>query len=100
MATILYASVSFVSPLISKSRFGGSFPVGIGPVRKNHGVKFCRASAVNFSSLDADDFRHPLDKQVGPLIFPYHILCSYCAIQFLFFLWGFRIQCYCGQFQV
>lgn len=73
MAIISYASVSFVSPLISKSRFCGSFPGGVGSLRKNRGVKYCKvsASATVFPSLDADDFRHPLDKQVGgPLIFP------------------------------
>ncbi|KAL1824693.1 hypothetical protein ACET3Z_011471 [Daucus carota] len=66
MALISFASVSFTSPLINKSQFCGSFPVGIGSARKNRGVKFCRAaasSAVVFPRLDADDFRHPLDKQ-------------------------------------
>ncbi|KAK1361808.1 hypothetical protein POM88_046282 [Heracleum sosnowskyi] len=65
MAVISYASISFVSPLISKSQFCSSFPVGVGSVRKNRSVKFCKvsAAAVVFPRLDADDFRHPLHKQ-------------------------------------
>lgn len=83
MALISFASVSFTSPLINKSQFCGSFSVGIGSARKNRGVKFCRAaassSAVVFPRLDADDFRHPLDKQAGPLIFfLIIILCVLC----------------------
>lgn len=88
MAIISYACVSFVSPLINKSQFCGSFPVRIGSARNTRGVKLCRASAaaVVFPSLDADDFRHPLDKQAGPLIFPYHIFCVCHVTQYIFLI--------------
>ncbi|CAK9143309.1 unnamed protein product [Ilex paraguariensis] len=42
-----------------------SFSVGVGTRKKNRRtwVSVCRATSVVFCNLDADDFRHPLDKQ-------------------------------------
>lgn len=41
--------------------------VGFGLAKKNQRVRVsvCRASSFVFRNLDADDFRHPLDKQVS-----------------------------------
>lgn len=43
--------------------------------RKNRrvGAFACRASSAVFRDLDADDFRHPLDKQVNRIIF---VVCN------------------------
>ncbi|PSS30344.1 Sterigmatocystin 8-O-methyltransferase [Actinidia chinensis var. chinensis] len=40
-------------------------PIGFAPIKKNRRarVSVCRADSVVFRNLDADDFRHPLDKQ-------------------------------------
>ncbi|KAL6960421.1 Plastoglobule-localized metallopeptidase 48, chloroplastic, variant 2 [Sarracenia purpurea var. burkii] len=40
-------------------------PIGFRTIQKNRRVRFsgCRAASVVFRNLDADDFRHPLDKQ-------------------------------------
>lgn len=44
----------------------GSSPLGFGNLRKNPRIRGSvgRAASVVFRDLDADDFRHPLDKQV------------------------------------
>ncbi|XP_022774259.1 uncharacterized protein LOC111316549 isoform X2 [Durio zibethinus] len=56
---------SFGAP--TESRFGGPFSVGFGSLKERKGrIKFSvysRASPLVFRDLDADDFRHPLDKQ-------------------------------------
>ncbi|KDP46283.1 hypothetical protein JCGZ_10123 [Jatropha curcas] len=50
---------------ISDNLRSGLASVGFNSGKKNSGVRFsiCRAAAVVFRDLDADDFRHPLDKQ-------------------------------------
>ncbi|XP_057491085.1 plastoglobule-localized metallopeptidase 48, chloroplastic-like isoform X2 [Actinidia eriantha] len=52
--------------LNSANRRGIYFsPIGFAPIKKNRRarVSVCRADSVVFRNLDADDFRHPLDKQ-------------------------------------
>lgn len=72
MASVSYSSVNLcdkASPFCSgfnKPLFN-SFSIGVGSAKKNRGfrVSVCKASAAAaFPNLDADDFRHPLDKQV------------------------------------
>ncbi|KAF2316434.1 hypothetical protein GH714_041775 [Hevea brasiliensis] len=50
---------------ISDNLRSASASVGFSSIKKNRGfrVSVCRAAAVVFRDLDADDFRHPLDKQ-------------------------------------
>ncbi|KAJ9152733.1 hypothetical protein P3X46_026265 [Hevea brasiliensis] len=50
---------------ISDNLRSASASVGFSSVKKNRGfrVSVCRAASVVFRDLDADDFRHPLDKQ-------------------------------------
>lgn len=50
-----------------------SFSIVVKPLKRNRRVKrdfVCRAAAVVFRNLDADDFRHPLDRQVTAMLFP------------------------------
>ncbi|KAM7509790.1 hypothetical protein LguiB_008665 [Lonicera macranthoides] len=50
---------------LNKQPLSNSFAVGLGSSKKTPGIRVsvCRASSVVFHHLDADDFRHPLDKQ-------------------------------------
>ncbi|KAF2316421.1 hypothetical protein GH714_041762 [Hevea brasiliensis] len=54
---------------ISDNLRSASASVGFSSIKKNRGfrVSVCRAAAVVFRDLDADDFRHPLDKQLSEL---------------------------------
>lgn len=58
-------SLSFSFVASDSLRFGSSSSLGFDSSRKNRGVRIslCRAASVVFRDLDADDFRHPLDKQ-------------------------------------
>ncbi|XP_015893813.3 plastoglobule-localized metallopeptidase 48, chloroplastic isoform X2 [Ziziphus jujuba] len=60
-------SLALGSIVSEKLRFGGCRAFGLGTVRKSRrrtATSFvCKASSVTFRDLDADDFRHPLDKQ-------------------------------------
>ncbi|KAK1282778.1 hypothetical protein QJS10_CPB22g00645 [Acorus calamus] len=65
MASVSLTSVStFIGfSLKNRSRFVGSLALRYGPKkRRSSGIKVS-ASSVAFKDLDADDFRHPLDKQ-------------------------------------
>lgn len=65
MASVpLSSTVFFGSITAKKSRFS-SFPLEFRPLKKTQRVRVsvCRAASVVFRDLDADDFRHPLDKQ-------------------------------------
>ncbi|XP_065877936.1 plastoglobule-localized metallopeptidase 48, chloroplastic [Euphorbia lathyris] len=59
-----FASLSF-SYGVSESLGFASGSLGFSSLKKNRGVRvsICRAASVMFRDLDADDFRHPLDKQ-------------------------------------
>lgn len=59
-------SLSFSFVASDSLRFGSSSLLGFESSRKNRGIRVsvCRAASVVFRDLDADDFRHPLDKQV------------------------------------
>ncbi|KAF8013126.1 hypothetical protein BT93_I1104 [Corymbia citriodora subsp. variegata] len=70
------ATLSFLTlPQRSRPRSSGSrnpsvlglssVSIGSDPAGRRRGLRFsvCRAAAVVFRDLDADDFRHPLDKQ-------------------------------------
>ncbi|GFZ19136.1 peptidase family M48 family protein [Actinidia rufa] len=74
----MMACVSLSSPIFSPRQpivpFGlnsanrrriGLSPIGFGPIKKNRRARVSvrRADSVVFRNLDADDFRHPLDKQ-------------------------------------
>ncbi|EOY02792.1 hypothetical protein QUC31_017987 [Theobroma cacao] len=63
----LTSSLRFSFGAPTGSRSGGPLSVGFGSVEKRNGrIKvsvYSRASPLVFRDLDADDFRHPLDKQ-------------------------------------
>ncbi|XP_050380876.1 plastoglobule-localized metallopeptidase 48, chloroplastic [Argentina anserina] len=71
MASVLPSSLSFSSPSSFTSTASDHFRFGypatqFGTVGKSRRVRFAvsaRASSFVFRNLDADDFRHPLDKQ-------------------------------------
>ncbi|OAY29639.1 hypothetical protein MANES_15G160600v8 [Manihot esculenta] len=58
------SSLGFSYRISDHLRFA-SASIGFSSIKKNRGfrVSVCRAAAVVFRDLDADDFRHPLDKQ-------------------------------------
>lgn len=65
MASVqLSSSLCFSLNGVSNSKLT-SFSIGFVPTRKTRKVRVsvCRAASVAFRDLDADDFRHPLDKQ-------------------------------------
>lgn len=66
------SSLSFSSVASDHLRFG-SPTVEFAAVKKYRRVGIrvpvCRAASVVFSNLDADDFRHPLDKQVRLIVY-------------------------------
>ncbi|KAE8707650.1 Enhancer of yellow 2 isoform 1 [Hibiscus syriacus] len=84
MASLLLSSLCFTSQKPSltsslrstfgaptESRFVAPLSIGFRPVKKRNGrirvLVYSRASPLVFRDLDADDFRHPLDKQLPEL---------------------------------
>lgn len=62
------SSLRFSIGAPAESRFGGPLFVGFGSVKKRNGRIEVSVDSTDhplvFRDLDADDFRHPLDKQV------------------------------------
>jgi hypothetical protein len=68
MASVPFTSHPLAFIASDRFRFGGGSGIRFVRVHKNQklGFPLCRASSSSlaFRDLDADDFRHPLDKQV------------------------------------
>lgn len=63
--TTLSFSYGVSTDKLNRSSFRGSDKFGtVKQSRRDRLVSVCRAASVVFRDLDADDFRHPLDKQV------------------------------------
>lgn len=64
---LIWNPVSLSSSYVVSDKLRIASPyIGFGTSKKNSklGGLVCRATSVSFRNLDADDFRHPLDKQV------------------------------------
>lgn len=78
---------SFSHGISDNLRFG-SASVGFSSIKKKNRrvrVSVCRAASVVFRDLDADDFRHPLDKQVPLNLF-------FLLLKLLLLLFAFDYQ--------